>query len=207
MSWSKHTGSQPSNSKGKCWVTKRDWFCFRQWFPSLPSLWSQKLVNRGFPYLPALAQQFGRASYTIQENGFISSAVLGTAEMRSQVGDSWLEVRTGPSIKARVPAEMRFATTTTPELGWSSCPSFHLPGSLLEVSPRPENTWKLETCQDCASLLRYAPFLTRLSSSLDRRWGGNFLILAWLLTSSCPGILSLGQRRSLHLRSSKRSES
>lgn len=135
---------------------------------------NQKFVNQGFPYLPALAQQFGRASYITQENCFISIAVLGMAEMRSQVGDSWFEVCTGPSIKACVPAEMGFATTTTPELGWSSCPSFHLPGSLLEVSSRPENTWKLplklETCQDCASSLRYAPFLTCLSSSLDGRW-------------------------------------
>lgn len=104
---------------------------------------NQKFVNQGFPYLPALAQQFGRARYITQENCFISIAVLGTAEMRSQVGDSWFEVCTGPSIKARIPAEMGFATTTTPELRWSSCPSFHLPGSLLEVSSRPENTWKL----------------------------------------------------------------
>lgn len=57
--------------------------------------------------------------------------------MKSQVRETWFEVQKGASIKAHVPTEMGLATTSTPELGWSSCLSFYLPGSLLEVFARP----------------------------------------------------------------------
>lgn len=60
--------------------------------------------------------------------------------MRSQVRETWFEVQKGPRIKARAPTEMGLATTTTPELGGIACLSFYLPGSLLDVFARPENT-------------------------------------------------------------------
>lgn len=107
------------------------------WTYTLWAFWHSELSIRAFythTPLPASVRGFGRASYRIQENNFISTAILGKTEIKSQVRRKTLWDTEGPQVeKHGSPHGWCPLHTHTLESEWSSFLSFSQSGSLWEV--------------------------------------------------------------------------
>lgn len=180
---------------------------------------TQLVVNQSFPHTPSCISSM--IWYSQLENSgkrfrFYWCTPKDRNEKPSEQGDI-MRCTKVPSRKMCPHMDGAPPHIHTSELGWNSFLSVAQPGSLYEVSARPKNLWTsqarnlsrlcliIKMCSISNTSPLHAGCRRGRKCLGSSSWPG--LSSDWLLSWSCPGVLSLGRRRSLHPRSFKRFES